>query len=127
MMLKRSFIWTTFAMSLLLSPATANAQAAPPGVKMANGALADPSGMPLYTFNNDTMKGMSHCRDDCAKAWPPFLADPTSRPVGDWTIIVREGGARQWAYKDKPLYTFPADKPGSPGAGETAGQFKLAR
>jgi predicted lipoprotein with Yx(FWY)xxD motif len=94
---------------------------------VANGALADPTGKPLYTYDNDTMKGMSHCRDDCAQAWPPFLAGPSARPVGDWTIIVREGGAQQWAYKDKPLYTFPADKPGAAGTGETAGKFKLAR
>jgi predicted lipoprotein with Yx(FWY)xxD motif len=73
------------------------------------------------------MKGMSHCEADCAKAWPPFLADAKAKPAGDWSLVVREGGAHQWAYKDKPLYAFPADKPGQAGNGETAGKFKLAK
>jgi predicted lipoprotein with Yx(FWY)xxD motif len=56
-----------------------------------------------------------------------FLAGPKAKPAGDWSIIARERGAHQWAYKDKPLYTFPADKPRQPGQGETAGRFKLAK
>jgi predicted lipoprotein with Yx(FWY)xxD motif len=112
---------------VVLSPGIAAAQAATSGAKMANGVWADPAGKPLYSYDNDTMKGMSHCEDDCAKAWRPFLAGPKANPAGDWSIIVREGGTRQWAYKDKPLYTFPADKPGQPGGGEAAGQFKLAK
>jgi predicted lipoprotein with Yx(FWY)xxD motif len=32
---------------------------------------------------------------------------------GDWTVIVRDDGGKQWAYKGKPLYTWSKDaKPG---------------
>ena len=33
--------------------------------------------------------------------------------AGDWTIVVRNDGSKQWAYKGKPLYTWSKDmKPG---------------
>jgi predicted lipoprotein with Yx(FWY)xxD motif len=123
----RNAVLAMILATALLSPAVAAAQSAPAGVKAANGVWTDPAGKPLYTYDNDTMKGMSHCESDCAKAWPPFLADPKAKAVGDWSLVTREGGAHQWAYKDKPLYTFPADRPGQAGGGESAGKFKLAK
>jgi predicted lipoprotein with Yx(FWY)xxD motif len=115
------------ALAAAFSAGLANAQPAPSGVHTANGALADAADHPLYTFNFDTMKGMSHCTGPCAKAWPPFLAPADAAPAGDWTIIVREDGSRQWAYKDKPLYTFSKDQPGKPGTGGAAQNWKLAQ
>jgi predicted lipoprotein with Yx(FWY)xxD motif len=33
--------------------------------------------------------------------------------MGDWTVIVRNDGSKQWAYKGKPLYKWMDDhKPG---------------
>jgi predicted lipoprotein with Yx(FWY)xxD motif len=38
--------------------------------------------------------------------------------MGDYTIITREDGGKQWAYKGKPLYTWAKDtKPGD-GTGD---------
>ena len=54
--------------ALFLAPALAAAQSTPSGARMFHGAWADPSGKPLYTYDNDTMKGMSHCEADCAQA-----------------------------------------------------------
>jgi predicted lipoprotein with Yx(FWY)xxD motif len=32
---------------------------------------------------------------------------------GEWTVITRDDGSKQWAYKSKPLYTWAKDtKPG---------------
>jgi len=32
---------------------------------------------------------------------------------GDWTVVARDDGSKQWAYKGKPLYTWVKDaKPG---------------
>jgi predicted lipoprotein with Yx(FWY)xxD motif len=123
----RSAVLPIILAGVLLAPGLAAAQSAPSGAKLSQGVWTDPAGKPLYTYDNDTMKGMSHCEDDCARAWPPFLAGPTAKPLGDWSLIPRGGGVRQWAYKDKPLYTFPADKAGEPGQGEAAGKFKLAK
>ena len=30
-------------------------------------------------------------------------------PSGDWTIVTRDDGQKQWAYKGKPLYGFAKD------------------
>ena len=117
------FAATTVAVALLTSGTivgAANAQTAPAGVHTVNGALADASGKPLYTFKWDTMVGMSHCDGPCAKAWPP-LCPAGAKPAGPWTIIERGRGVNQWAYKDKPLYTYAKDIAGKPGTGETPG------
>ena len=36
---------------------------------------------------------------------------------GDWTVITRDDGSKQWAYKGKPLYTYRVDAPGKPASG----------
>jgi predicted lipoprotein with Yx(FWY)xxD motif len=38
--------------------------------------------------------------------------------TGDWTIVIRSDGSRQWALKGKPVYTRFHDAPDSP-TGET--------
>ena len=30
--------------------------------------------------------------------------------MGDWSVITRKGGSKQWAYKGRPLYTYEKDK-----------------
>lgn len=60
----------------------------------------------LYIYDRDTLSA-SRCTEGCASAWPPLLATirKTGEKVGDWTIIGRDDGARQWAYKGHPVYT----------------------
>jgi predicted lipoprotein with Yx(FWY)xxD motif len=116
------------ALTVALSGAAfAQSMAMPTGVKMANGAMADAAGKPLYTYDNDTMKGMSHCEGRCAAAWPPLPAADDAKPVAGWSIISRGDGSKQWAYHDKPLYTFAKDTAGEPGTGETVPNWKLAK
>lgn len=81
-------------------------------VKMTGGILTNPAGMTLYTFDKDPA-GKSVCNGDCAKRWPPLLAGAGDKPSGDYSIITRDDGSRQWAYKGKPLYLWINDrKPG---------------
>jgi predicted lipoprotein with Yx(FWY)xxD motif len=63
---------------------------------------------PLYTYDRDE-PGKSNCIDACAEAWPPLRVGTNSKPAPGWTVIVRPDGVRQWAYKDKPVYTFARD------------------
>ena len=109
------------ALSICPAPASADPAAAPAGVHAANGSLVDATGLPLYTFDWDTMKGMSHCIGQCARDWPPLVAPAGAQPMGDWTIIIRDDGSRQWAYRDKPIYTYANDTAGQAGTGEAAG------
>jgi len=80
-------------------------------VAMKNGMLVDAKGMTLYTFDRDPAgTGKSACNGDCAKKWPPVMAKADDKPAGDYTIVTRDDGKRQWAFKGKPLYTWPEDQ-----------------
>jgi predicted lipoprotein with Yx(FWY)xxD motif len=75
--------------------------------------FVDYRGMTLYTFDGDTVAGASACLGDCAKVWHPLTAAGLAKPLGDWTIVARGDGTRQWAFRGKPLYGFSGDvKPG---------------
>ncbi len=82
--------------------------------KVSDGALTNAGGMTLYVFDRDTAgSGKSVCNGPCAANWPAFTAMPTATATGDYTVIVRDDGSKQWAFKGKPLYTFVKDaKPG---------------
>jgi predicted lipoprotein with Yx(FWY)xxD motif len=74
--------------------------------------LADSKGMTLYTFDRDAA-GKSNCNGQCAVNWPPLKADGTSQPSGNWSVVTRDDGSKQWAFNGKPLYTWVKDqKPG---------------
>lgn len=75
-------------------------------------ALADTKGMTLYTFDRDAA-GKSNCTGQCAQNWPPLAAAADAKPSGNWTVVAREDGSKQWAYKGKPVYGWSKDtKPG---------------
>ena len=89
----------------------------------------------LYTFGNDTA-GKSNClinadSTGCAKLWPPLFADSASTAQGDFTIITRNDGLKQWAWRDHALYFFAggtepgaaAPTPADMRTGDTFGQL----
>ena len=49
--------------------------------------------------------------------------------MGEWTVVGRDDGSRQWAYKTKPLYTWAKDmKPGDvTGDGFLNGAWHVAQ
>jgi predicted lipoprotein with Yx(FWY)xxD motif len=49
-------------------------------------------------------------RPSCVDMWPPVLADENAKPVGDWTIITRPDGKKQWAYDGQAVYTSVLDR-----------------
>jgi len=99
---------------LALGMAAALAQGAPATVADTSKgkALVDGKGMTLYVFDRDTA-GTSNCTGQCVTNWPPLAPAADAKPSGQWTIIARSEGGKQWAYKGMPLYTFKKDaKPG---------------
>jgi len=48
-------------------------------------------------------------RPSCTDLWPPLLAAEDAKSVGDWTIVERRDGSRQWAYQEQPVYTSVRD------------------
>ncbi len=99
--------------TLALLLACATAYAATP-VQTTGGVLTNPIGMTLYTFDKDTAgSGKSVCNGECAVKWPPLAAGASDRTSGDYSVITRDDGSKQWAYKGKPLYRwFKDQKPG---------------
>ena len=89
--------------------------------KVKNGMLVDEDGMTLYTFDKDTAPGKSMCMGGCAAKWPMASADEYDKASGDWSIIKRDGGKRQWAYKGHPLYRWSMDKKAGDATGDGMG------
>jgi predicted lipoprotein with Yx(FWY)xxD motif len=85
------------------------AWASPPGVTEKEGAFVAPDGKALYTFARDMAPGKSSCNAGCAAAWPPLVAAAGATDDGEWTVITRDDGSKQWAYKGKSLYTYVKD------------------
>jgi predicted lipoprotein with Yx(FWY)xxD motif len=92
---------------------TSQARAQAPATPM-NGILVGPNQMTLYVFDKDTAgSGKSVCNGGCATNWPPLMAAAGDTASGDWSVITRDDGSKQWAYKGRPLYYWVKDaKPG---------------
>ncbi len=90
--------------------------------------LVDGRGMTLYTFDKDA-DGKSACNGPCAGNWPPLTAGAGAVAMGAWSVIARDDGGKQWAYKGKPLYTWVKDgKPGDvSGDGFLNGAWHVAQ
>lgn len=108
----RIFTIATLTCSLLAtsySVGWAQMSSTPSNVKVSGGMLTDDKGMTLYTFDKDTAPGKSACNGQCLTNWPALSAASGDMAMGDWTVITRDDGSKQWAYKGKPLYTFAHD------------------
>jgi predicted lipoprotein with Yx(FWY)xxD motif len=109
MSLRTAFSAAALMTALLSGIAPAHA-AAP--AKMEGGMLVGANGMTLYTFDKDA-GGKSACNGPCAGNWPPLAASAEDKATGDWSVITRDDGSKQWAYKSKPVYFWAKDqKPG---------------
>ena len=116
--------------STALAGATVAVAQAPTPAKVADTAkgkaLVDQKGMTLYVFDKDTA-GKSACNGPCATNWPPLMASGDANASGDWTVVTRDDGAKQWAYKGKPLYTWVKDtKPGEVTGDGVQGAWHIA-
>jgi len=102
---------------------------APEGVHASSGVLTDSAGMTLYVFDKDPAgAGKSACNGGCASNWPPLTASAGVHPAGNWSVITRDDGRQQWAYKGKPLYLWVKDhKPGDMTGDGFRGVWHVAR
>ena len=95
--------------AFLLSAGCAMAQP----VNVSEGILVNGEGKSIYTFDKDVPgSGKSNCTGGCAKMWPPvpLTVEWIESP---YSIVTRDDGSRQLAYKGRPLYLYAGDaKPG---------------
>lgn len=113
----KSSLLPTLVFSLAALASGAAMAAAP--VKTAGGMLVNTAGMTLYTFDNDAAgSGKSACNGPCAGLWPPVMAEADAKPEGDMTIVTRDDGSKQWAYKGKPVYLYKQDMKAGDATGD---------
>ena len=114
----RFTVASIFAVGALVAACSSMMGSAPATVT--DGVLTGKNGMTLYTFDRDAAgSGKSVCNGACATNWPPLMATEGEKASGDYSIITRDDGKKQVAYKGKPLYYWIKDtKPGEKsGAG----------
>ncbi|MCB2106074.1 MAG: hypothetical protein KDE14_00180 [Rhodobacteraceae bacterium] len=70
-------------------------------------------GFTLYVYDNDNALA-SVCEGGCTGRWPPLAAPGDAEPTGEWTPFTRSDGARQWAFRGRPVYRNEDDR--KPGA-----------
>ena len=123
----KKFVVCAAAVAILASAGAGFAQTKT-GKSAKGPVLTDGKGMSLYTFDKDA-EGKSACNGPCATNWPPLMAEANMKPAANYTIITRDDGGKQWAYKGKPLYTWKNDKkPGDiTGDGFLNGAWHMAK
>ena len=113
------------------TPAAAPAAKPPvsdlPPIRQRGGILVDLKGRGLYNFKGDK-PGKSNCIAQCILLWPPIIADANAKPRGEFTLVDRDDGQKQWAWKGLPLYRWVSDKKrGDAGGDGVNGVWHLAR
>ncbi len=107
-------------LALVLAPAFARAEVSPsdPPIRQREGILVDLKGRGIYTYDGDYDRAKSLCNNQCRLLWPPIFASDEAKPKGQFTIVSREDGRKQWAYKGKPLYRWVSDQKRGDAGGE---------
>jgi predicted lipoprotein with Yx(FWY)xxD motif len=106
----RTLALALFASTALVACSSYGSRPAAPAM-ISGGMLVGSNGMTLYTFDKDvTGSGKSVCNDACATNWPPLFATADAAPSGDYSIVTRDDGKKQWAMKGKPLYYWIKDQ-----------------
>jgi len=62
----------------------------------------------VYAFDADTADATA-CLGECTRTWMPVTAPELARAGGEWSILERSPGVRQWVFRGKPLYTYTLD------------------
>jgi predicted lipoprotein with Yx(FWY)xxD motif len=72
-------------------------------------AFVDGHGMTLYAYEGRGGAKALVAVANQATQWKPLVAPELVHGVGQWSILSRSDGIRQWAFRGKPLYTFEGD------------------
>lgn len=106
----KTLVSSALALALTFGAALAQTPAPAATGQTAKGeALVNDKRMTLYTFDRDA-PAKSNCNGQCATNWPPLAAPASAQATGEWSVVTRDDGSKQWAYKGKPLYAWVNDK-----------------
>lgn len=82
--------------------------------------LVNQKGFTVYASKADA-PGKSNCKDECLKTWAPVLAPQVARVHGEWSMLERSPGIRQWVYRDQPLYIYIPEAGAESRGGQVTG------
>lgn len=89
-------------------------------------ALVDAGGRTLYAFEGrGSARAVANqvvAAGSADREWKPLIAPALAQTMGQWSVITRSDGIRQWAFRGKPLATFAGDL--SPGDANGVGWSK---
>lgn len=72
--------------------------------------LTDHQGFSIYSYSNDEESPDNACAlKDCYEYWLPVAAPALARGFDDFSVLDRADGTRQWALRERPLFTFKGD------------------
>ena len=73
-------------------------------------ALTDAQGLTLYGFSGEVQTDKQACAaPGCENRWRPLTAAALAAGKGDFSVVGRADGTKQWAFKGRPLYTYGGD------------------
>ena len=86
---------------------------------LVGGSNSSRPGLTLYVFDSDLGTSGSTCNDGCATTWPPVVVDDAEVDnIPGLSLISRDDGSSQAAFKGRPLYFYANDT----SSGDTNGQ-----
>ncbi|NKB43728.1 MAG: hypothetical protein GKS03_05555 [Alphaproteobacteria bacterium] len=85
----------------------------PPGISakktLIGHVAADQHQKTLYTPQVEVDVASLCVEKSCLDSWKPVMAPHMARSIGDWDVITREDGLKQWAYKGQSLFRYSGD------------------
>ncbi len=82
--------------------------------------LVNQKGFTVYASKADSA-GKSNCTADCLRTWSPVLAPQVVSEHGEWSVLERSPGIRQWVYRGQPLYIYIAEAGAESRGGQVTG------
>jgi transforming growth factor-beta-induced protein len=97
--------------------------------RLMGGTNSTNPGFTLYAFDSDLGSAGSTCNDSCATNWPPVLVtDGEVANISGLSLVTRDDGSLQAAYKGRPLYFYSGDTEASDISGQSvSGWWKVGQ
>jgi len=97
--------------------------------RLVGGTNSTNPGFTLYAFDSDLGSAGSTCNDSCATNWPPVLVtDGEVANISGLSLMTRDDGSSQAAYKGRPLYFYSGDTEASDTSGQSvSGWWKVGQ
>jgi predicted lipoprotein with Yx(FWY)xxD motif len=64
----------------------------------------------VYVWDKDEPNKSNCTSEACLALWRPVSAAEAAQPQGEWSIVQRSPGVRQWAFRKQPLYTYARER-----------------